>query len=270
MKTAGLFCIMLFTIALRATPDVVEYTVAENDTLWSISQRYSISVDALKAVNNIDNEKMLRVGMTLLIPSVYIVEKGDNLWRIARKHQTSVQVIRELNDMDDDRIHVGEILIVPQIKPESAAAEKANEIPGDDNTVPPGGSGEIAPAGGPEDFADFPFWPVEGIKTAKSGKISGMEILGSQGDTVFSIAGGEVVWNASSPVFGKVIIIESASNYLYLYSGLAETVVTYGEKISAGTKIAELGVNPHTGEARLLFSVYKDGKLVDPALAPRG
>ena len=118
--------------------------------------------------------------------------------------------------------------------------------------------------------SEVPFWPHYGERTARTGKLSGTEFRGSQGDAIVTIASGEVVWSAPNRGYGNVIIIESDNDYLYLYTGLAETLVALGEVVKAGMKIAELGIDPHTGEAKLLLSVYKNGKRIDPAIAPRG
>ena len=264
MKSSRIVCILVLVLAASAQAENIYYKVAEKDTLWSIAQEYKVSVDVLMEANEIEDERVLRVGMELFIPSIYVIEKGDNLWRIAREHQTSVQVLRELNDMNNDEILVGDILLVPALAQETSTGSSTD-------SSPPIAESDEKDAQFRETYSSMAsFWPVEGVRSRKTGKISGTEILGSQGDAVISIAAGEVVWNARSPVFGNVVIIESPGNYLYLYSGLTETVVKFGERISAGAKIAELGINPHTGEAKLLFSVYKDGELVDPSTAPRG
>lgn len=261
MKSSRIAGILILFILAGAHAEKIQYTVAEKDTLWSIAREYNVSVDALMEANSIEDERVLRVGMELLIPSTYVVEKGDNLWRIAREHQTTVEVLRGLNDMKNDELLIGDILLVPAVPVETQTAKETAEKT-EETTQ------EIIPSRSYD--SNVPFWPVKGVRSRKTGKISGTEILGSHGDTVFSIAAGEVVWNERSPVFGNVVIIESPGNYLYLYSGLTATNVKFGERISAGTKIAELGINPHTGEAKLLFSVYKDGELVDPSTAPRG
>jgi lipoprotein NlpD len=265
MNASRIFGIMFLFVATSSFAENAHYIVAEKDTLWSIAQRYNVGVDEIMEVNGIEDEKNLRVGMRLTIPSIYIVKKGDNLWRIAQNHHTSVQVLRDLNGMTNDEIHAGDKIVVPGIVSTESAAEL-----NDDAAVESVKDDQAVVSTIRREMDSVPFWPLEGVRTRKTGKISGTEILGSQGDTVVSIAAGEVVWNSTSPVFGNVIIIESPGNYLYLYSGLTGTVVKFGERISAGTKITELGVNPHTGEAKLLFSVYKDGKLVDPSVAPRG
>ena len=49
------------------TTDVL-YTIAEGDTLYSISRQFGISVDTLIEVNNISNPDVIRAGDTLVIP----------------------------------------------------------------------------------------------------------------------------------------------------------------------------------------------------------
>lgn len=44
------------------------YTVAPGDTLGSIARRYGISVDALAAINNLENRNSLSIGQKLVIP----------------------------------------------------------------------------------------------------------------------------------------------------------------------------------------------------------
>lgn len=44
------------------------HVVKSGDTLWSISQKYGSTVDAVKTANGIDNPRHLKVGMSLTIP----------------------------------------------------------------------------------------------------------------------------------------------------------------------------------------------------------
>lgn len=64
------------------TPSNVTYTVKAGDTLWSISQKYNISVDTLKAFNGLTSNLII-IGQVLKIPmsnTVYIVKAGDTIF----------------------------------------------------------------------------------------------------------------------------------------------------------------------------------------------
>jgi LysM repeat protein len=45
--------------------------------------------------------------------STYLVRRGDSLWRIATRHDTSVSALQELNRLRTDRIHPGQVILVP-------------------------------------------------------------------------------------------------------------------------------------------------------------
>ena len=257
MKRFLILLVITLSSSTAIPAESLYYEVKKNDTLWSISRAFDVDIDALRRINQIGDERSLSVGMRLLIPSVYEIEKGDTLWGIAQKHQTSVHILRELNDLSSDEIKVGEFLFIPSSADDDAESSDAVE----ESTGNVSGLGE---------GLDAPFWPHSGARTARTGKLSGTEFVGNEGDEIISISAGEVVWSAPNRGYGNVVIIKSEDDYLYLYTGLATVFVERWQRIGAGTKIAELGKDPHTGESKLLFSVYRNGKLIDPLKAPRG
>lgn len=87
------------------------YEVQKGDTLWSISKKYNISVDAIKKQNNlVDN--ILSIGGKLLIPNSnkYIVQKGDTLYSIAKKFETTVDKLKQINNITDDILSIGQLI----------------------------------------------------------------------------------------------------------------------------------------------------------------
>ena len=248
---AALIIILLTTSALSA--EQVVHTVSKGDTLYGISRRYSVSIDDLVRANEILEPGRLSVGMRLVIPSGYEVVKGDTLYGIARAYDTTVEEIRELNDLDAEHVlQVGEVILLPR-GAEVIAADSESE------TVGP----EI------EGTPDM-FWPLEGERAEKDGKINGTEIVGVPGDMVYSVSSGVVVWAAPYRGYGKVVIVEAKDSHYYLYGGNDLTYVKPGDRVNVGSKIASLGTNSHTGEARLFFTVFRNGMFLDPAEAPRG
>lgn len=94
------------------------YTVKSGDSLWSISKKYGISVDELKAANNLVSN-LLSVGQSLLIPTLipesteYIVKKGDTLYSIANKYNTTVDNLKSINNFVTDSLSIGQIIKLP-------------------------------------------------------------------------------------------------------------------------------------------------------------
>lgn len=112
------------TIATGSTQVVqssqIQHTVQSGESLWTISQKYSTSVDAIRTVNKLTSDTII-VGAVLIIPSkastaptiTYSVVSGDSLFLIAKRYNTTVDQLKALNNLAGDNISVGQILKVP-------------------------------------------------------------------------------------------------------------------------------------------------------------
>lgn len=96
------------------------YVVKKGDTLYGIARSYGISVDELKAANNLTSNT-LTVGSTLVIPSkqnentsqdYYIVQPGDTLYKIANKYNMTVNELKTLNNLTNNVLNIGQRLKV--------------------------------------------------------------------------------------------------------------------------------------------------------------
>lgn len=104
--------------------DYLVYKVKKGDSLWDIAKEYNTTVDTLKKINNLSNDK-LTVNQQLFIPkndnsSVkntgeinYVVQKGDNLWTIANKYDTTISDIKKLNNLKTNTLQIGQVLKIP-------------------------------------------------------------------------------------------------------------------------------------------------------------
>jgi LysM repeat protein len=135
---------------------LAKHTVKPGETLIAISQKYNMTVEELKSVNNLPNGKIL-VGQELTVfkpeksastvepapiaaektteeketkvPKKTItpemaarhkVKKGETLTSIAQKYNMTVEDLKEANDLQNGRILVGQELTV--LKPEKSAS----------------------------------------------------------------------------------------------------------------------------------------------------
>ena len=73
----------------KKRPLYMTHVVQKGDTLSTIAQKYSLSVETLRSMNNISGTH-LSVGKKLLIPRIsgveYVIQKGDTLSTIAQKY----------------------------------------------------------------------------------------------------------------------------------------------------------------------------------------
>ena len=93
-----------------------EYIVKKGDSLWSISNKYGITINDLKQYNNLKTN-LISVGQILKIPKVsndyYIVKKGDSLYSISKKFNTTVNDIKQLNNLTNNLLSINQKLLIP-------------------------------------------------------------------------------------------------------------------------------------------------------------
>lgn len=97
------------------------HVVEPGETLTSIAEKYSLSVDDLVKWNKIENPDVLDVGQELELSGheaagdqVYVVQQGDTVSAIAEKFGKRWIDIGAANRLDDiNVINVGQELIIP-------------------------------------------------------------------------------------------------------------------------------------------------------------
>ncbi len=93
------------------------YIVQKGDTLYSIANKYKMTVNELKSLNNLSSN-ILTIGQKLLINKseeydIYTVEKGDTLYRIANTYGISVAELKDINNLTTNELYIGQKLKVP-------------------------------------------------------------------------------------------------------------------------------------------------------------
>ena len=98
------------------------YVVKSGDSLWSIAKQFGVTVEALKAANNLQSN-LLSIGQVLKIPVeevpkpgeyiVYTVVSGDNLYSIAQKYNTTVTDLVDYNDLSTTSLKIGQQILIP-------------------------------------------------------------------------------------------------------------------------------------------------------------
>ena len=243
--------------------ETAEHEVKRGDTLFSISRKYGVPVDALRDANDIENADAIQVGTRLRIPDQYEVVRGDTLYSIARRHGLSVDRLRNLNRLsEDDVLRVGDRLYVPGLGSGDRGAVARVEPRGRTTE----GSERV---NGSESQSEY-YWPHPGERARTEGKFPGVAIRGDRGDDIVAVAAGTVVYAGPHSSFGRVVFIQSATGHVYVYAGNESIAVEVGESVEAGSRIGSLGTVPGESAAQLYFGVWKDNRFLDPNEAPRG
>ncbi len=248
------FVVLGLLVVISLGAEAIEHKVERGDTLFSISRKYGVPVDALRDANDISDADSIRVGTRLLIPDQYEVTRGDTLYSIAQRHGLSVERLMNLNRMSEgDVLRVGDRLYVP----------------GSEVDAPSVAGSAFDLANGPDGRTEN-YWPHPGNRARTDGKFPGVAIRGDRGDDVVAVASGMVVYAGPHSSFGRVVFIQASSGHVYIYAGNENIAVDVGDKVQAGSRIGSLGTVPGESAAQLYFGVWKDNRFLDPDEAPRG
>lgn len=111
-------------------------------------------------------------------------------------------------------------------------------------------------------------WPAQGPLIARfqsnASLNKGIDIAGQLGQPVFSAANGTVVYAGRGLIgYGDMIIIKHDDDFLSAYAHNSRLLVTEGEQVRVGQKIAEMG-SSGTDRVKLHFEIRRRGQPVDP------
>jgi lipoprotein NlpD len=111
-------------------------------------------------------------------------------------------------------------------------------------------------------------WPTRSHRiharfSPSSGR-EGIDITGRKGDSIYSAADGQIVYAGSGlRGYGRLIIVKHNNTYLSAYAHNDRILVTEGQAVRGGQKIAEMG-NGGTSRFKLHFEIRKKGTPVNP------
>lgn len=209
------------------------------------------------------------------------VSPGETLYSIALRYDLDYKKLSQINNLDNSyHIAPGQILNLdvssykPISKPPATvskpAAKAAARVPVKTSSVAKNQS-EPKTVRQPviRSASSLAWnWPIKGevLETFHSngGLNKGIDIRGKLGEPVLAAADGEVVYSGSGlRGYGKLVIVKHNEQFLSAYAHNRVLVVTEGDKVKAGQKIAEVGFSG-TNSPKLHFEIRLDGTPVDP------
>ncbi len=111
-------------------PNGFLYTIRPGDTLFALSQRFGVSVQAIINANPGIDPNNLQIGQVICIPQMappvppcpngflYTIRPGDTLFALSQRFGVSVQAIINANPgIDPNNLQIGQVICIPQMAP---------------------------------------------------------------------------------------------------------------------------------------------------------
>lgn len=118
LSTETLSIGQILKVPINEAEETTSYTVASGDTLYSIANKFNVTVDYLKEINNLSSDT-LSIGQILKITdnlddnnetTTYTVVKGDTLYKIASSYNVTIDYLKEINNLTSDVLTIGQVL----------------------------------------------------------------------------------------------------------------------------------------------------------------
>lgn len=230
------------------------YEVKKGDTISDIADSFDVSVDTILSINDIQSARNLKPGQLLKITNlagiVYKAKTGETVQAIADRYDISAIRITEVNQLKSDKLDASRTLFLPDAKLPAAVV------------------GEVS--------GDLFRWPVRGVITSwfswrrdpftgKNSFHNGLDIGVPLGTPIGAAREGRVTETGYSPTMGKYVEVSHAGGWKTLYAHMSSIGVEDGQYVSTGERIGLSGNTGYSTGPHVHFSVYKNGKLINPA-----
>ena len=232
------------------------YKVRSGDTISGIAKKFGLTnISTLISVNDIGNVRQLAAGQKLKSPSIdgiiYTVKKGDSLSSITSKYKISLEQLLDVNELTSDTLTAGQQLFLPGAAMDAASLKNAM---GELFRLPISAQFRWSSPYG------YRIDPIAGVKSFHTGT----DMACPTGTPIMAAMSGKVTTTGINRVYGNYVIIDHGNGYQTLYAHMSKIIASKGQWVSQGTRIGLVGSTGYSTGPHLHFTVYKNGKLIDP------
>ncbi len=248
----------------------VEYynaTFKKGETITQFLKRNGLSnISTAISLNNIPNDKISSIneilaGTKLRLSNmdgiIHTVSNGDTVKGIANKYSTKDNPITyydllDVNGLESDSLKKGQELFIPGAALSASRLEKAM---GERFRNPLKAKYTLTSKFGRR---------VDPITGRQNSNHTGIDMACPTGTPIYASMSGTVEMAGWSNTYGNYVIISHKENYQTLYAHMSKITAVKGTKIAQGDKVGLVGSTGYSTGPHLHFTVYKNGKLIDP------
>ncbi len=245
---------------------IIDYVVADGDTVSSIAEKFGITSDTILWQNKLRDSDSIKIGdklQILPVPGIaHVVQKGDTVESIAKKYGLlSAEPIVEFpfNTFTNDEtfeLAIGQTVIVPNGEKQSVgilSPQIARQT-------------QITPNAGTAVASGSFVWPAQGLITQGFYWYHpGIDIANAGAPSVVAADAGRIVaegWDNSG--YGNRIIIDHDNGMQTLYAHMSAFYVTLGQTVNRGDAIGRMGSTGHSTGTHLHFEIHSNGIHLNP------
>lgn len=253
--------------------------VEQGDTLYSISRRMNVTVDALRNANGlVDNN--IRIGQVLVIPDPNGSANASSAPRAKPAARRTPSRVAGLTPVPANGNRYQQapkapasdlaLDVPPAPSMQTPAPQPKPAVKAEPKPQKPVRTARLTPQTAARPGNNFR-WPVRGRLLAKFGRMpdgshnDGIKVAVPRGTQVRATEDGVVAYAGSElKAYGKLILIRHANNWVSAYAHNDELLVKRGDKIKRGQVIAKAGTTGAVNQPQVHFELRKGSTPVDP------
>lgn len=235
------------------------YVVREGDSLSEIADMFGVSINTILWANDIDDPKIVKPGMTLVILPVsgirHVARSGDTLEKIARKYDAEASDIASYNQLAlGEELEEGMEVIIPGGSIESPAPAKKS------STSSAGVAKKSAPATKTlPAISGFFGNPLPGGRISQGiHGYNGVDISAPYGTPIYAAAGGSVIvakgGGGYNGGYGNYVVVDHGNGTQTLYAHMSSLAVS-GGSVGKGDLLGYVGSTGRSTGNHLHFEV---------------
>ncbi len=262
------------------TPSSDYHIVQEGETIYSISQQYSLPVEKLMLFNNMNQERVFVGQKIYLYPrekkksdfvttrsiprqGYHIVKDKESIYRISKMYDVDILDLMDFNNLQDLELKKGMKLWLQANEKSRETEQEIIAARSKTHTDEQKKEAKVKPQ------KDELFMPVQGVVTSEFGNRNGrphkgIDLAAGRGAPIYAVLPGKVVYTGNQRGYGNVIILEHDDLVMTVYAHNESNLVRLGEQVKKGQPIATVGSTGNSSSPHLHFEYRVKGKAINP------